>query len=387
MLREKRPRFIGKPFIRGTLLVLVFMLVSGVFSYAANVKYHGLGSDARRVYVKEIKDVNISKAYDSWRIKCNGDYLIGFKNLVTEEKGDVYNKKFDYLLSIEGNVVDIICDKKILLTEKFDKKNKKFSYFLYDLQLKKKIYIGKLNNVGHPVYLYDKNNLIYVKTIRKGAKLESDLLLYDLRIRKEKTLCRIMDKKANIIIHNFKFFDNNNIFFSYGNKEAKGLYRLKLYNCKQKEILKRPHILIDVLGQGYYKNYKGDIRIIVNNTIIDRNGKLINIIPEVYYKLKKLLGLKEESDRRIAIATFNGVFVSPDDKLILIRAGELDPENDEYWLKGGREGVFICDFKGRVVKLDLKGYGVPIIYWHPLGDRLFLKDNKGKLKIVVLGRR
>ncbi len=360
------------------LMVLFFMLISGVFSYAANVKYHGLGSDARRVYVKEIKDVRYDKNYSpGW--KCNGKYLV--KNSVLYDR-----KTMKPILIFKGNIDNFTKDCNYMLTDTYLADGYNSDDFFYDIKNKKEVRIyGK--NIPEDLVcwvLYDKDNLLCTEEIKKEKEIEVSIHLYNINTKTYKKMC-VLKRKGKDSIDDLIYFNKQNIFVSLSyigeEKEFSKVLRVNLENCSIKEIIKGKRVFFDS-EQKYYMNNHGEIRLRIKRTVYDKDGKIIGIIRRNFKKEKLLCNL--HFDRVIST---NNYIVSPDDKFFLVlkcKAGV--PPEDELCNKNGPFCILLYDFKGRVKKLNIKGLTEPF-YWHPFGDRFYAYDYKNKrFKLVVLER-
>jgi len=366
--------------------VVVVSLLSSV-SYAG-VKYHSLGDDATKIYVKEIKELPLDyKNYDWFWDKRTG-YILGQPKDLNSGRLYQYIDPYTYKVFFRTDDGGILFtpDKKYML---YYREN--YNVEIYDLAtMKKEIYnikgIEEKFNKTYDKYefdeLYDRYHII---GLEQTGKDEYWISLGDVRTGKVERVCRIKGyEKFNFI----KFMDKNNIFYEVkikkGSKEEKRLYRLSLGGCKEKLII-RGYYDIGEVYQGIYRNYRGEIRIpfvdYEKGGIMDRDGRVIYIFKPGGDSTKDLCGAEDmEGD----------VWISPDDKLFLEVFGEIDTSSDdEYWIEGGKRCVLIEDWRGKRTKLNL-GLGdkeVPDeIYWHPMGDRLIMKY-KGKISIVILGRR
>ena len=392
MLREKRLRFIGGTVsrtigeksiensrIRGTLLVLVFMLVSGVFSYAENVKYHGLGSDARRVYVKEIKDLPLDYVNYDWYYDRETGYLYGQPKKTGYSYLYVDLYKYKVFFRTNGGALMFDSDKKYMAY--FSEPS---SVYIYELKsMKKKKYnilkIDKAFMKGAMDYgfyrLYDQYHLIGLEHPKEKVFWIS---LGDMRTGKIKKMCKI---EGYDHLNYIKYFDGEDIFYEVDDKNYNPiLYRLSVKGCKVKKILD-DYGMIDDMYQAFYRNYKGEIRINLGYEVRDKSGRIVNSCPDISKKVKRICG---------TVNLDGYAMVSPDDMFVILGMGELDPEDqDHYWIKGGKRCVLLYDYKGNVIKLNLLQNGdVPDrLYWHPLGDRLIMENKGSKIKIVILGRR
>jgi len=398
----KSPAIAGKKslFKGKVLLVLVVMLLCISFSYAAKVKYHGLGDDATKIYVKEIKLLPLDYKNYFYYFEPSIQYIVGYQ----VDRGVGYISLVDpityrVVLQCKGDkILDITEDKKLMLVGYSDSKR----LDLWDMKNKRLIktftLMKEFNHINaDKTKIYDKDHIINLIEVEKGYDY---IAIGDINTGEVKKVCEIKDSYATF---DFYYFDKDNVFYTLSKDGVEKLYRLRLKDCSKKMILKDKDIYIDD-DIGYYRNKDGEIRIKLSGKIIDRDGHIVGIIPDVYKKWQKICGV----ERLVEGAYYN--LVSPDDKLILTRVGETD-EDGEYWVKGGRRCVFLYDFKGNVIKLNL-GMGdrkVPSeLYWHPLGDRLFMRELRngcdisgniiinrkivyGKdisaLKLVILGRR
>ncbi len=363
--------------------VVVVSLLSSV-SYAG-VKYHSLGDDATKIYVKEIKELPLDYKNYTFFYGPTVRFITG----VPKEKNGyrllIDPISYKTILKYKGyERVDISTDNKYMLVI-----HKNLTTLdLWDIKKKKIIKTFKLMDdfnracCINTIRIYDKEHIIGLVNPEKGYNY---VAIGDINNGEIKKVCEIKRKA----IFDFKYYNENNIFYKVLENKVNKLYRLRLSNCSKKVILKGRDLFIDTTGQGYYRNKDGKIRIRVNNKIIDGEGHIIKIIPDVYKKWQQLCGVE-----RVVEDSINGILVSPDDKLILSRIGETDVDF-EYWVKGGKRCVVVYDFKGNISKLNL-GLGdreVPDeIYWHPMGDRLIMRKINNektltKLKIIILGRR
>jgi len=388
----------GKSLLKGkVLLVLVVMLLCISFSYAANVKYHGLGDDATKIYVKEIKKLPLDTVNYKWLYfnRINMEFLLMGKALKSGLKNLYYDLTTGKIFfETTGVIEDITPDKRYLL--EFPNIGK--TYYVWDLKTRtKKAYhqikifkilteIVKAKNMSFMketsfLHLYDQYHAIGVEHTEEKVYWIS---LGDFRTGEIKRLCKI-EGYDDLSLDYIKYFDKDNIFYEVLDENYKStLYRLELNGCKIKKILAKKYGIVDDMYQGFYRNYKGEIRINLGYEVRDMGGRIVVKPMPIKKRYLDLCGKGE----------FNGYSkVSPDDKLMCVVLGEIDPEDeDEYWIKGGKECVCIDDFKGRRTKLNL-GMGdrrVPDeLYWHPLGDRLIMKEKRDKsgLKIIILGRR
>jgi len=387
MKKSKKSLIKTRNYVLFVLILLIVVSFTNQLTYA-RVKYHSLGDDATKIYVKEIRELKLDyKNYD-WFWDGDLGYLLG----ADKKDGTVY-------LYVDPNSLKVFFNSKDGGAIEFDKERKYMMYYagggyveIYDLKTMKKerydankIYdvLDKTSNKYNFEYMYDRYHII---GLEQTGKDEYWISVGDVRTGKVERKCRIKGyEKFNFI----KFMDKNNIFYEVeiknGNKEEKRLYRLSVEGCKSKVIL-RGFYIIDDVHQFIYRNYKGEIRIrldYINERvgIADRNGRLVRYLASPKIKIINLCGIKYGSSYAM---------ISPDDKFDLKVLGEVDPyDEDEYWIKGGKRCVYIKDYKGNVSKLDL-GLGdreVPDeLYWHPMGDRLIMK-HKGKISIVILGRR
>ena len=386
MKKSKKSLIKTRNYVLFVLILLIVVSFTNQLTYA-RVKYHSLGDDATKIYVKEIRELKLDyKNYD-WFWDGDLGYLLG----ADKKDGTVY-------LYVDPNSLKVFFNSKDGGAIEFDKERKYMMYYaeggyveIYDLKTMKKerydankIYdvLDKTSNKYNFEYMYDRYHII---GLEQTGKDEYWISVGDVRTGKVERKCRIKGyEKFNFI----KFMDKNNIFYEVeiknGNKEEKRLYRLSVDGCKEKLII-RGYYDIGEVYQGIYRNYRGEIRIpfvdYEKGGIMDRDGRVIYIFKSGGDSTKDLCGAEDmEGD----------VWISPDDKLFLEVFGEIDTSSDdEYWIEGGKRCVLIEDWRGKRTKLNLglKDREVPDeLYWHPMGDRLIMK-HKGKISIVILGRR
>ena len=363
--------------------VILFFVISftNQLTYA-RVKYHSLGDDATKIYVKEIREFPFDNEHYDWiyreskRMFYGKPKVKGYKHLYV----DAYTNRIIFK-SNNGGAIE------------FDKNRKYMMYYagggyveIYDLAtMKKERYnaekifdvLDKVSDKYGFEYMYDRYHIV---GLEQTGKDEYWISLGDVRTGKVERVCRIKGYEEFDFI---KFYDKHHIYFKITNTKKdyeERLYKIDLDGCKIREI-KVGDGYIDWDHQSIYRNYKGEIRINMGWRIVDGEGVI----------LKKAKRLRKEYWKLCGKGEFMGYWlISPGDNFILGVKGEVDPAGDyEYWIKGGKKCLKLIDFIGGATKLDL-GLGdreVPDeIYWHPMGDRLIMK-HKGKISIVILGRK
>jgi len=344
------------------------------------VRYHGIGDDATKIYVKEIKELPLDyKNYD-WFWDGDLGYLLGADKKNGKVKIYMDPNTYEvFFRSDRGRAIKFSGDKKYMIyfagsgwVEIYDMKSKRKERYNVVKIFKKFRYVNP-----YILELYDRYHII---GLEQKAKDEYWISLGDVRTGKVERKCKIKGyEKFNFI----KFYDKHHIYFKITNTKKdyeERLYKIDLDGCKIIEI-KVGDGYIDWDHQSIYRNYKGELRINMGWEIVDGEGTIIKKAKQLRKEYWKLCGKGE----------FMGYWlISPGDNFILGVKGEVDPEGDyEYWIKGGKKCLKLIDFIGGATKLDL-GLGdreVPDeIYWHPMGDRLIMKY-KGKISIVILGRR
>ena len=373
MLREKRPRFIGKPFIRGTLLVLVFMLVSGVFSYAANVKYHDLGRDPMRVKVKKI--IPIEYPFDISRFNIedlkgwspDGKYVIfGPANITM-----IYDKNGKHVKDLPGTYIMFSPDGTKILTWKH----------IYDTRNWKLIKKFKTDGISDVIFYGNSNYLIYTETHLSGKYEISKIIKYDY-IKDKKEL--IHEEKDCRPIEELIYLPDDKLLYSKhycddSPKKGSAEYMLDLKTKKTKLVFRE-----EIFRHEVYKDYKGrylwdgdEVRYLDNFKIVApfKCGK--PVIDNDLLKYPK------------ANIDYWETFLMPNLKLWLFSIVTYNEhsERGDYPLDSY---IFISDLKCKKRKmLKLKNptvFPVDNMEFSPEGDRFVVLDDYKRFVIVVLER-
>ncbi len=380
-------RSIGKPFVRGVLVVLVFMFISGVFSYAANVKYHDLGRDPMRVKVKKIIPFDVRSTIKSYEILSDflgwthdGRYIMMKKN--GSGMTSVYTKNGKHVIDIKGFYRDSSKNSQRIITLKgndeyliYDTKNwniiKQFKKghsdkvifyenpdFLillenYLLDSGKSGYESKIikYNIfsGDKDVLYKQKNCGRIQTIVYVPKEKILFRKYDCKkSMKNKNLVYVLDIITKKLKNSWKgYLEDSNIYELFNNKKIYESYDSRLIdlnNLKTIYIIKYDKNVNIDKNLLIYKNYRTDLW----SSSFFPNGKLL-------------------------LCNY-GTFRRP--------AGDGDYPLDAF--------IFICNYKNNRAVLKLKNPTVlpdKTQCVSPEGDRFVAIEDYKRFVIAVLERR
>ena len=390
--------------------VMIVSLMSSV-SYA-KVRYHSLGDDASRIYVKGMKLVNLDYKNYKWQYmdEVGRQYYIGKPkrsgndclvldavdlNLISRTKwGNVrFSSDGRYMIDVSGDNA-IVKDLKA---------NKTYKYRIPNIVKRMMKYKG-----GAPkkYFIINERELIGFK---EGKDWYDYIVKGDMLSDKVRKICKLGED-----IDYFEYFDENNIFYKsvYVGEENRDdtamLYRIKTVNCIRKKLYEvKGYVSISILEsdlefdyesfmkKSYYLNNRGKIRIALSlgtnyerflDTIMDRDGRIIKRANDnlLYKKFGKIA-------KDLSYVRYSEGYISFDDNLVVIKVGKGNPTHADLWVKEGKKHLLIYDFKNNVKELRLDYLSDTIydeIYWHPLGDRLIIrKDKTDKYFEVILGRR
>ncbi len=387
MLRGTNFRSIGKPFLRGVLVVLVFMFISGVFSYAANVKYHDLGRDPMRVKVKKIIPIEYPFDISRFNIEAlqgwspDGKYLILGSTMI-------YDKNGKHVKDLPGEYIMFSPDGTKILTLEHIHDTKKLTwehiYEIYDTKnwkLIKKFKNDRIFFKENVTFYGNSNYLIYTETYSSGKYTISKIIKYDY-IKDKKEL--IHEEKDCEPIEELIYLPDDKLLYSKyycdnSPKKGNAEYMLDLKTKKIKLVFRE-----EIFRHEVYKDYKGrylwdgdEVRYLDNFKIVApfKCGK--PVIDNDLLKYPK------------ANIDYWETFLMPNLKLWLINIVTYNEHSEmgDYPLDSY---IFIYDLKCKKRKmLKLKNptvFPMDNMTFSPEGDRFAVIDDYKRFVIVVLER-